>query len=289
LTLSEETFFSNLSEKIDLMLIDKFGEIYNEKINFIKSKIYELENTKRSSFINDFNFLYNQLYKYLNKFNKNFYNNTNHKNYILNKETFLYSKGIKEHNKTINESLKKSLEGTKTNIDDRFFYFRKQCLFNKNHAIHTCYEFQLGNLDKLNKKNFLSEVDQDNVNFFLPVFEKDYNVYLNENSLKLKTGCNTTRNNIHLKDPDFNFFSKIRKSVLIEKNNNKVFKNFNQKVEEHKIKYLICILCKMVYSSESILMYCDFCSIPYYTCVIENDFWNSFFLQLGKNIIVGPF
>jgi len=165
--------------------------------------------------------------------------------------------------------------------------------------LHSCFETQKNILEKLKKENnkFLN-IDLENCNFFLPIYDVD-DKQINKKNLKISNHIPnnrinkenyTTKNTLLLNSSYNNFVNSGKKLNCIlphskdigNKYDNGNIKNISKKnntetsrkidyENSNKIKYLFCLFCKKIYKNNSVLMYCDFCCLPYYTSLQEKE------------------
>jgi len=287
LVLTEEQFFSLINKRVNLVISDSLMNYVEEQAANINSILKGLENEKKTLYKKEYNYIELELKSFVEiniSYSKNIetHDKFNFEKAKLMKHTLSSNPSKKENeipfpNKI---SINDLFEFIAKSDDKRDFYFRKHCIFNKNHALHACYNeqiVQLNHLKETSKTESIKNLSLEETNFFLPLYETSYKNYLNRISLEENKGFKTSRNIISLNTSYSNFISNVRKSNFQIKEDQ--YKNpkrsFHKESENginknNKIKYLICLLCKKVYEGNSVLMHCDFCSLPFYTCLQES-------------------
>jgi len=290
LILKEEDFFSYISNRVELILFDSFKISFVERYQHFKLILDNIQNEKKSEYLTELEFLEEQLISFFVKNSKSKFNESKFYNdYIKKKINNFDSKIVNQDyfytdNAFSYEILIEIFDNLKSKDDfDRNFFFQKHCNFNEETKLHPCYEYYSNIFNKLKDlDDSLKYVDLHKINFFLPVFDDDYNNYLNKNSFNKSINQKKKRNSSSMTSLfSYPIFSNLRNSY-----NNLPLRNFNnleniseksdkeikinESIVNKNIKYLICLLCRMVHRKESIFMNCDFCSLPYFTYIKEN-------------------
>ena len=204
---------------------------------------------------------------YCEEYRENFYNililsETEFFN-ILNKRIILilddiYSENIKENSK-IKNVLKIVVNELKTN-----YYKYEYDLLNKSLKIY----LEKNKIKKPKISNL--SIDKDKRLFYFRnhcPFNKNYPLHsCLENELN-----KTNNNNSDLDLGNLNFFLPVYDTKKFNKYSVSYTNHKSKSIEKNKVNYIICILCKMVYETTSVLLYCDFCSLPFYTCIEEQS------------------
>ena len=140
------------------------------------------------------------------------------------------------------------------------------------------------------KDIFLNEIINESEKMIYNFFPKEKKekikekIDLSKENLEIKYNSNYTFlksewKNFQKNSDKYNFLVKFRKHCIkTEKyayhnciNEKSKLIEIKENNKSEKINYLICIECKKVYLAKEILLYCTYCNLEYYSCVLSKD------------------